>query len=582
MFANAMNSLVLYGLQTSDGGFGTNYVETFPAMKTGNDRRRRISWVNEWDWPIQEERSQGKCEWRPSATDSTTVVDELDLLLTSGRLSEAVKSKIRAAYDAKYTAPSSTSRRRSPGSLGSSGASAALKIAQQMVMFTGEFHSSAESVITTTPRPPAAIPASLGRPYKAVIVLFLNGGIDSYNLLVPHSGCTANSGKDMYAEYAAVRTNVALAASDLLQIDEPTGKQPGSKFGLHPELPKVQELYQAGQASMLANIGQLIEPIADKDDAGKAEKPPQQYAHNFAQRNAENVHAQNAQSKGVIGRMMSALQSQASSWSTAMYSMNGNTKILEGGPVPADIVSKSGVVQYDEEIGPTVAEISEMLTPNQSTSIFTNTHTSLFGSALMRSKTLGDQLATATLTNTFPTTGIGMQFMQVSKLTKIRNLLQDERAAFFVEIGGFDTHKDTGPTMTEKLPEINQALAAFKAEMDAQGIWDNVAIVTVSDFARTLTSNGRGTDHGWGGNMMMLGGKVNGKKIHGAFPDDLTAESRLNIGRGRLIPTRSWESLWNAVGEWMGVQPSQMDTVLPNKKNFAANQMWTKDDLFKP
>lgn len=131
----------------------------------------------------------------------------------------------------------------------------------------------------------------------------------------------------------------------------------------------------------------------------------------------------------------------------------------------------------------------------------------------------------------------GMQLAQVAKLIAAREQLGAERAVFFAQVGGFDTHKDTVSVLAEKLAGIDSAFAAFKAEMVAEGVWEDVALVTVSEFGRTLTSNGAGTDHGWGGHHIILGGSVKGGTIHGEYPTDLTSASSLNVGRGRVIPT---------------------------------------------
>ena len=122
---------------------------------------------------------------------------------------------------------------------------------------------------------------------------------------------------------------------------------------------------------------------------------------------------------------------------------------------------------------------------------------------------------------------------QVAKLIKVSADLRTERGAYYVSLGGFDTHKDNGPQLEKLFGDMNAALKAFVDEIKSQGRWDDVLVVSVSDFGRTITSNGLGTDHGWGGNHFVLGGSVNGGKIHGSYPDDLTPESPLNSGRGR-------------------------------------------------
>lgn len=123
-------------------------------------------------------------------------------------------------------------------------------------------------------------------------------------------------------------------------------------------------------------------------------------------------------------------------------------------------------------------------------------------------------------------------------------------------------------------------MADFIKEMKLQKVWDDVVIVQASEFGRTLTSNGAGTDHGWGGNYMLLGGSVKGKRIVGKFPNDLTDRSDVSIGRGRLLPTTSWDAVWNAVLEWYGVKSSEMAKTIPNLNNFKGHLL-KKTDLFK-
>lgn len=129
--------------------------------------------------------------------------------------------------------------------------------------------------------------------------------------------------------------------------------------------------------------------------------------------------------------------------------------------------------------------------------------------------------------------------------------------------------------------DIDTGLGNFANEMKAQGVWDDVVVLSVSDFGRTLTSNGRGTDHAWGGNHFVAGGKVNGKQMFGKYPAGLTDSAETNIGRGRVIPTTPWESVWKGIVQWFGVGANQLDEVLPNAKNFPADVTFELEELFK-
>jgi len=188
------------------------------------------------------------------------------------------------------------------------------------------------------------------------------------------------------------------------------------------------------------------------------------------------------------------------------------------------------------------------------TSVFGETFSDKLTSAFSRIDTLGNALDSSTLVNGDCASNIGnayiaSQFQQVARVIKSRDTLEAKRDVFYVSTGGFDTHSDNGPRLTELLGELDGALECFVEELRSQDIWNNVTIVQASEFSRTLTSNGLGTDHAWGGNYFVAGGGLEGGVIHGQFPSDLTDDGPLNIGRGRLIPTTPWEAVWKPIAE---------------------------------
>ena len=343
--------------------------------------------------------------------------------------------------------------------------------------------------------------AHVGRDFKAIVVLFLDGGADSFNMLVPLGNCPA---KDLYAEYRTVRGDVKLDPSDLLEFNTTMGTvQPCSTFGVHKSLDMVHELYQQGDAAFVANIGSLIEPI-DRVSYydGSKQIPAQIFAHNMGQKAAQNLHPQVGSSKGVLGRMLDQLSAQPEGYQGGAYSIAGNAKITDGEKHAPDIISPSnGAVRfwgdlagtgYNPELTPT---IRRLLAP-QSSSIFGETIAALHEAALDRSSLLADALDTVKLSETFGDTQVEQQFEQVAKLINVSSRLDTERGVYFVKIGSFDTHSDVGLILEEKLGQINSALRSFTKEMKAQRWWDHVTIFSISEFGRTITSNGLGTDHG--------------------------------------------------------------------------------------
>jgi uncharacterized protein (DUF1501 family) len=241
-----------------------------------------------------------------------------------------------------------------------------------------------------------------------------------------------------------------------------------------------------------------------------------------------------------------------------MYSLIGSVKILEGGN--PDFISTGGVIQFDQydELIDDISNITALV----SDSPHAETYLSLLSSSLNQTAVVGDLLDAVTLSETFPTSYFGRQIEQVAKFIHLRSQLETERDIFVVRNGGFDTH-DTFD-LTPRFGDIDGGLNAFVNEMKNQSLWDSVAVLSISEFARTLTSNGAGTDHGWGGNYFLLGGDVNGGRILGEYPDRLTEDGSVHIGRGRLLPTTSWDAIWNGLLEWFDVDSERIVDILPN------------------
>ena len=556
-FLNGMTSLIKHGLTDCEYGFASDKNRNrSPSKKCSDNPGSDVD---------------GILKFEPTQSSTAEMVDELALLLTAGRLNSQATNLISAAYDHHRVNSSPTE---------------ALKVAMQLMMISAEFHATNLNKLSKTLRASVTQTPSGNRKYKAVVVIFLGGGADSFNMVVPHSNCGADH--DLYEEYKDIRGDIAIAKDQLLVIDVPASnpyKQPCQRFGLHPQMPFIKELYKQGDATILANIGALVEPVTKQEFENKEkELPPNLFAHNFMQKSAQTIHAQYGAADGVLGRIVDELGSDSHStpFKTASYSIEGNVKMLEGSQSPAIVNRKDGVIGYTAH-NELSGSIDEMLTGNSSESYFADTYTSLFQSAVATNQELSAILASdeATLTQTFQTDKLSQQLEQVAKLTKTRSKLDTERAAFFVRLGGFDSHGGALEVLKARLEWIDAGLTSFVSELKDQGIWDDVTIVTQSDFGRTLTSNGQGNDHAWGGHNLVLGGSVDGKKILGKYPERLGEGSELNIGRGRILPTIGWESVWYGLSEWMGIQPSSMDKILPNAARFTSEQLFSADMLFQ-
>jgi len=385
---------------------------------------------------------------------------------------------------------------------------------------------------------------------------------------------------DLFAEYTAVRTNIALPRSGLAPIDAPVGTQPCASFGVHSALSEVTRLYKAGDAAFIANIGPLVEPVTKQGYYdGTAVLPRSLFSHNSQTRSTQTVVAQDMSADGVLGRALDSLKAQSSAWSVGAYSIAGNARMLRGLMVPDVIDQNDGIVRYSAYNR--LSGYIDNMTKHASGSALGETYSVELQEMLVRSEVLGDALDGIELDTTFPTSSIGKQLSQVAKLIKTHAAVGTEREVYFVSTGGWDMHNEVTNALEARLGEVNSALVSFVAEMGEQDVWDDVVLVANSEFSRTITSNGRGTDHGWGGNHYIIGGAVKGGQIFGHYPSQLTEDSPQILSRGRAIPETPLEGIWSPVLEWFGVEPDDLDDVLPNRRNFPSSALIPPGDLFE-
>lgn len=279
-----------------------------------------------------------------------------------------------------------------------------------------------------------------------------------------------------------------------------------------------------------------------------------------------NLDAQNAGAKGILGRLVNRLLVDATPYRSELYSIAGNTKMLEGGrcsslllrfskpallfflgtKAPDVIDASGGVIRYSQYAA--MRNNIGNLTFRASESAFAETYASLLDLSLRKSESIGALLSSTTLNVTFGTDNFSRQMQQVARLIKLRTQLGTERAVFFTSRGGYDTHNTFN--LDALFGDIDRGVGALRQELKAQQIWDDVVVLTVSDFGRTLTSNGQGTDHAWGGNHFVAGGRVRGNQILGRYPDSLLDSGSVALGRGRILPTVPWEAMWNGIVDW--------------------------------
>ena len=268
-----------------------------------------------------------------------------------------------------------------------------------------------------------------------------------------------------------------------------------------------------------------------------------------------------------------------------LYSVAGAAKILEGAMVPNIVQTGDGMIRYGG-YGAMKHQLNA-LNGNRSGSVFAETFSMMLESSISTTEVLGDILDATALSAadifSSPKGGlVSAQLREVAKLIKMDTVdRQMERAGFVVSQRGYDTHNSFD--LDSLMSQLDSGLRSFATEMKAQDRWNNVTVVLISDFGRTLTSNTQGTDHGWGGQYFMLGGDVKGGRMVGQFPARLLEEeSDVSIGRGRILPTTPWEAVWSGIAEWWDItEPAARAYILPNAQNWLPEELYNRTHLFK-
>jgi len=484
----------------------------------------------------------------------------------------------------------------------------AVKVAQLLILQSAAFATTNDPATLPQPVVPPPQRISLNRPYRALVIFFLKGGADTFNMLVPRSGCDA---RQINQQYTSTRGAVAVALEQTHEIDVPRDNhdhgsmQPCTKFGIHRNLPTLQRLYNNNQLSFLANIGSLMGPITKQqyiDGAGKL--PPQLFAHNTQQKGAISLDPISAHPKGIVGRIFKALDEQAHGsgvppLKTASYSISNENSIFRGAPIDTvSLSSSNGMLTYDGSktalITGNVVERNRTLSAlgrlieYEAGSMFADAHNQAMRMALRDSERVSKVLERVSLTQDWAQVAgrvsnpdVVSQLEQVSNVIASRVAFEAERDVFYVELTGFDTHSNLVEQTEANFFTMDSALETFVNEMKAQGAWEQVTLLSLSDFGRTMTTNGRGTDHGWGANHFILGGNVRGGVIHGLYPELRVDGPNSISSTGQMLPTTPWEGIWRALSLWLGVREDMLGTVMPNLQRFTSSHLLNQSIVFQ-
>lgn len=415
--------------------------------------------------------------------------------------------------------------------------------------------------------------------YKALVCVFLFGGNDSFNMVVPRSAAE-------YGAYATSRQNLAIAQASLLPIDSLVPDPNGALHGLHPSMSAVATLFEQDEVcAIVANLGPLIEPTTKDQYQAKATRlPPQLFSHNDQQDQWHALKGEATLKSGWGGRIADALTAPSAvpplSQSLAVnLSLSGQTLFQAGATSVPYTMGATGPVPFFGLEGTDAytlarrAAFESILRANYGT-VYERAYASVQQRALQGAATINDALSSvrspnaAPFATAFPTTPLGQQLKTVAELIAVRDRLQVSRQIFFVATGGFDTHDAQVQDQPQLLGNLSNSLAAFYRATVELGIASSVTTFTQSDFGRTLTSNGDGTDHAWGGNQLVIGGAVAGRTIYGRYPL-LQIDGPDDVGGGRMIPGISSDQYAATLAKWFGVPGGALATVAPHIGNFA-------------
>lgn len=398
--------------------------------------------------------------------------------------------------------------------------------------------------------------------YRAIVCLFLDGGADTNNVVIPADAA--------YNDYASNRAGLAVA-KNTLNILKPTSSK--RSFGLHPSLQNTASLYNAGEMAILANVGTIIRPTRKSDSNYLAEMPNNLFSHPSQIGAWSTAVSGSVAGTGWAGRVADALQAQnANSEMPSVVSTAGYQLIGQG--ANTNQLTAAASDQNTADLVSTLSQLQKYLLAAESGSAVNDIHQFVATqqqNALLSSAILANTFNAGSLTTTFPTSSVGQQLMLVAKLIAGRSAHSTKRQIFVVRDPLYDTHTNQLQTFADRMPTLDAGIASFVSALKEMGLYNSVTLFTCSDFGRSLVQNEQGgTDHGWGGHHMVIGGAVKGGDMYGTFPDLVPGGADDTNNLGIWIPTTGTTQYAATMANWLGVPASSLNTMFPELSNFSS------------
>jgi uncharacterized protein (DUF1501 family) len=401
-----------------------------------------------------------------------------------------------------------------------------------------------------------------GGGYRALVCVYLEGGLDSFNLIVPSSS-------PEYGLYAEARQGLAVPQGALLPI-QPLNPD-GADYGFGPELPELANRFGQGKLAVVANVGSLIQPLTKAQYlAGGSTIPEYLFSHSDQREQWFTGTADDKGPLGWCGRVADAwFASQGAQPIPLCISCTGETKQLVGEQTAPYFLSPYGPAAIDglwkERLNTAFLTLLQDNLPNPMQRRYAETQEEAMALQAQLEAALD---AAPTFEGLFPEDSyLGEQLRVVAQMIAMQSQLGMSRQIFFVNDGGYDTHEDQTLYLPGLMQNVSQSLEGFQQALESIGSDPDVVTFTASEFGRTLTTNGKGSDHGWGSHHLVLGTPVVGQTIYGAMPD-LTLDGPDDVDAGRLLPSQSVDQYAATLARWFGLSDPEIAAAFPNLANF--------------
>ncbi len=408
--------------------------------------------------------------------------------------------------------------------------------------------------------------------YRALVCVFLFGGNDSNNTVVPMDDTS-------FQAYTTLRGGLALPAS---QLTAPVLSVSGAPYSFHGKLPDLANLFGSKELAVVANVGSLVQPLTRAQyQQAQAPIPNNLFSHSDQQLQWQTSVAQGHSPTGWAGRAADYIAGQKINTSDFPVFLSVSGNVLEGAGASSQPVAvtpgQSLMLQgFNNSKGSQARldALTTLLTADTGVSLVQAAN-QVMANSMADAQALTNALGKApTLKTQFPKTSLGAQLHQVAQIISVQSALGMNRQIFFCSLGGFDTHVSELETHNALYPQVNDALIAFYNATQELGLADQVTTFTESDFSRTFQpTTGDGSDHAWGSNQLVFGGAVSGGQIYGQFPTfELSGPNDADT-RGRWIPTTGVDQYGATLASWFGIPDSALSTVFPNLANFPTSKL---------